>query len=406
MDPTINRAAPRYIPVAKPSLTAAEANAARAAVAAGWVSGGPHVARFERELALAHGQGHGVACNSGTTALHLALAALDVGPGDEVVVPTLTMVAVANAVLYRGATPVFVDSEVSTGNPDPAWAKRHGIVNRRTKAAIVPHLYGVPAEAFLETVQRVAPRVAVIEDCAESHYASFTDGRPVGSRGRLACWSFYGNKIVTTGEGGLLATNDEQVAQRLRSLRAHAFTPGHHFHHQELAYGYRMTEMAAAVGLAQHARRHELIARRAAIAQRYFDRLEIADFGSRIADWSQGHRKQGADTPRSPLLPRNPKFRFQARTFGSAWWVFPIIADDEGRRDVIRRALAEAGVETRSYFVPLHRQPHLRRYATREYPVADDLAGRGLYLPLWPGMSDDDVDYVCGHLGKALGVRR
>jgi perosamine synthetase len=367
MDPVVNTNAPRYIPVAKPSLTVAEADAARDCILAGWVSGGPCVSEFEVQLAAAHGKRYGVSTNSGTTALHLALAALDVGPGDQVLLPTLTMVAVANAVLYRGATPVFVDSEFETGNPDPAWAARCDTLNARTKAVVVPHLYGVPAEGFLAAVQSHTPNVPVVEDCAEAHYASFRDGRPIGSRGWLACWSFYGNKIITTGEGGLVATNDPRAAERLRSLRAHAFTPGNHFQHQELAYGYRMSEPAAAVGLAQHARREALLRRRGEIARRYIGRL-------------QGHGGMAAP----------------ARTLGSAWWVFPVVFDSHGRRERVRKALADAGVETRTYFVPLHQQPHLCRYATALYPVADDLSRRGMYLPLWPGMSDDDVDYVCG----------
>ncbi|HEV3004239.1 MAG TPA: DegT/DnrJ/EryC1/StrS family aminotransferase [Pirellulales bacterium] len=359
-DPIVNSAAGRYIPVARPSLTALEADAVRACILAGWVSGGPKVREFEAAFAATHSRGHGVACNSGTTALHLALAALDIGPGDTVIVPTLTMVAVANAVLCCGAMPRFVDSEPATGNAD--WAQIVAACkSQAAKAVIVPHLYGVPLEFHPADVP-----LPVIEDCAESHFAAFSDGSPVGSRGRLATWSFYGNKIVTCGEGGLVATDEPRMAERLRSLRAHAFTPGNHFHHQELAYGYRMTEMAAAVGLAQYARRAELTSRRAAIFKRYVQRLQTADW-----------------------------LEFQSRTPGSAHWVMPVLADSEARRDAARWALASAGVETRTYFVPLPWQPHLRRFATQRYPVADDLSRRGMYLPLFPDMTDDDVDYVC-----------
>jgi perosamine synthetase len=365
MDPIINRSARRYIPVARPALGKAEADAAANAIAAGWAAGGPCVAEFQRQFAIAHGKRYGVACNSGTSALQLALAALDVSAGDEVVVPTLTMVAVANAVLYRGATPVFVDSDPESGNPDAQWLRRGDVISARTKAAIVPHLYGVPAEAFLDTLARHAPHVAMVEDCAEAHYATFADGKPAGSRGRLACWSFYGNKIVTTGEGGLVAADDRQTAGRLLSLRSHAFTPHNHFHHRELAYGYRMSEMQAAVGLAQHARRAELLARRSALALCYVERL------SQIA-W----------------------LTFQARTLGSADWVMPVLADTQQRRAAVRENLAAQGVETRNWFVALHRQPHLRRFATAEYPIAEALSRRGLYLPLWPGMTDADVELI------------
>ena len=369
-DPTVNLDAPRQIPVARPSLGEAEAEAARAAVAEGWISSGPRVEDFERQFAAAHGRRHGVACNSGTTALHLALAALGVAPGDQVLVPSLTMIAVANAVLYCGARPVLVDSERESGNPDALWLPR--VITPRTKAAIVPHLYGVPAAAFLQALRRRYPRLSVIEDCAEAHYATLA-GRPVGSLGRLATFSFYANKIITTGEGGMVLTDDERLAERLRSLRAHAFTPGDHFRHQSLAFGYRMTDVQAAIGLVQHGRREELLRRRAELAQRYIDRL-------RELKW----------------------VGFPARVAGAVWWVFPLLCPHEAARDAVRQALAERGIETRSYFRPLHRQTHLRRFATQHYPVADELSRRGFYLPLWPGMSDEDVEYVCKPMWEAL----
>lgn len=368
-DPVVNCQAPRQIPVARPALGRAEADAVRDCVLSGWVAAGPRAEEFEREFAAAHGKRWGVACNSGTTALHLALAALEIGPGDQVLVPTLTMVAVANAVLYCGASPVFIDSQPGDGNPDGSLLDDRRFDKARIKAVIIPHLYGVPAAGLLRACRRRLPGATIIEDCAESHYAS-VDGQPAGSFGELACWSFYGNKIVTTGEGGMVCTDNERLAERLRSLRAHAFTPGDHFHHRSLAFGYRMTEMSAAVGLVQHARRAELIGRRQQIAQRYFERLR------RLA-W----------------------IAFPERTFESAWWVFPLLAPDRSFRDRVRARLAEAGVETRTYFVPLHRQPHLRQFADGNYPVADALSARGLYLPLYPDLSDDDVDYVCEVLG-------
>jgi len=373
-DPIINTSAARQIPVARPSLGEAEAEAARQAVLSGWIAGGPRLEKFEQEFAAAHRRRFGVATNSGTTALHLALAALDIRPGDQVVMPALTMVAVANAAVYCGATPVFVDSEPESASADPYWLKR--VLNSRTKAVVVPHLYGVPAAAFLQALRQHAPHLPLVEDCSECHYATL-GGRPAGSFGRLATWSFYGNKIISTGEGGLVATDDERLAARLRSLRAHAFTPGNHFQHQELAFGYRLGEVPAAIGLVQHARRDELLARRKSIAERY-----------------------------SAGLSELPWIRLQARTSGSVWWVFPLVCPSEAFRDRLRSALADAGVETRTWFVPLSRQPHLRRYAEHRYPVADDLSRRGLYLPLYADMSDDDVDYVCQVVEAAEGKGR
>ena len=361
-DPIVNLRASRVIPVAKPSLGEAEARAAYEAVRSGWISQGPLVEQFEQAFAACHGKRFGVCCNSGTTALHLALKAAEVGPGDEVVLPALTMVACANAVLYCGGTPRFVDSEPAAGNADPAWLER--VVGPRTKAVIVPHLYGVPAIDFLNAAREAAPQATIVEDCAECHYAA-VEGRPVGSFGRFATFSFYANKIIASGEGGLVLVDCERTAQRLRGLRSHAFSPETHFCHQELALGARYTDLQAAIALVQHERRQELLARREAIARRYSERLA------------------GAASLEIP-----------ARTSESAWWVFPLLASDRDARDRLRGRLAEAGVETRSYFVPLHRQKHLRQHATDELPVADSLAGRGLYLPLWPDMTDDDVEYV------------
>jgi len=365
-DPIVNVNAPRWLPVAKPSLGDAEARAAYEAVRSGWISQGPIVERFERAMAKSHGKRRGVACNSGTTALHLALKAADVGPGDEVVLPALTMVACANAVLYCGAEPRFVDSELTTGNADPAQLQR--AISRRTKAIIAPHLYGVPAIAFIEAARTLAPQATIVEDCAECHYAMHGN-RPVGSFGRLATFSFYANKIIAGGEGGMVLVDCERTARRLRSLRSHAFSPETHFCHEELAFGVRYTDLQAAVALVQHERRQELLARREAIARRYLEQL----------------------TGRHAI-------ELPARTSGSAWWVFPLLARDRNARDLLRGRLAEAGVETRSYFIPLHQQKHLRQYATDAYPVAEQLADRGLYLPLWPDMTDEEVDYVAAVL--------
>jgi perosamine synthetase len=258
-DPIVNSKAPRFIPVAKPSLGEAEARAAYEAVRSGWISQGPIVERFEQSFATCHGKRFGVSCNSGTTALHLALKAADVGPGDEVVLPSLTMVACANAVLYCGATPRFVDSEPTTGNADSTWLAR--ATSARTKAVIVPHLYGVPAIEFIEAALTLAPQLTIIEDCAECHYGA-AGGRPVGSFGRLATFSFYANKIIASGEGGMVLVDCERTAKRLRSLRSHAFSPETHFCHEELAFGVRYTDLQAAVALVQHRRRQELLARR------------------------------------------------------------------------------------------------------------------------------------------------
>lgn len=377
-DPVLNPDAPLQIPVARPSFGIAEAQAAYNTVRDGWISQGPKVAEFEAMFAEAHGCKFGVACNSGTSALCLALGAAEIGIGDNVVIPTLTMVAVPNAVLFRGATPVFVDSEPETGNADSAWVTK--LIRDEVAepaAVIVPHLYGVPARDFLEESMRFWPNAIIIEDCAESHYANLHLGRitlkkslaisPAGSLGDIACFSFYSNKIIAGGEGGMACTSDKRLADRMRLLRSHAFTPGEHFRHSELAYGFRFTDLSAAVAIVQHRRRIEFLEKRQAIAERYDKRL----------------------------IGAKPWLSFPRRPAGSVSWVYPILADSRERRDRVREVLAAAGVETRTYFIPMHQQEHLRRFAMHEYPVAESLAARGCYLPLYPGLTESEIDYIC-----------
>lgn len=335
-----------------------------------WISGGPRVAEFERVFAASHGRLYGAACHSGTGALKIALRALGIGPGHRVLCPTLTMVAVPNAILHVGATPVFADSEEITGNMDVDAAM--GLAGR-CDVAIVPHLYGMPSEAarVLKGDHRL-----VIEDCAEAHFATYADGRSVGTVGDLACFSFFANKIITTGEGGMTLTSSQDLHRDLQGLAAHAFTPGQHFCHQSLAYGDRMSDLHAAIGLCQMRAKDELLRARRKVFYWYICNLT--------------HK---------PAWYRMPRF-----TEGMAHWVFPVLALDECSRDRARHSLADAGVETRTYFHPMHMQKHLREFILpgQKFPVAEDLASRGLYLPLWPGMSGDDVDYVCDHLVNGL----
>lgn len=354
-DPIINRTAPRQIPVASPSLTEAEAQAAADCVRSGRISQGPLVEQFEREFAAAHGQRFGVACSSGTMALTLALAAAGVEKNSRVVMPTLTMVAVGNASRYLNAIPVFVDSELHTGNPEPTWPLR--ALCHRPDAVIAPGLYGIPAAHFIGFCRERWPDVPIVEDLCECPYA--------GMRGDFGCYSLYGNKIVSGGEGGCVLTDNEAAAERMRSLRSHAFSPDVHFVHSELAFACRWTDLQASIALAQHHRRAEMLAARERIYQRYREAL--------------------VSVPHLTMQPNVP---------GAVRWVFPVLMANEDLRDRVRARCAERGIETRSYFVPLHRQKHLRQFADRDYPIADGLSQTGLYLPLYVAMSDDDVDYV------------
>lgn len=368
-DPPINVNAPRQIPVSAPSISDDEKTAVVSCLDFGRLSSGRYVAEFEEQFAAAHGMKFGVACNSGTNALKLALASACIGPGHRVACPTLTMVACGNAIRYVGATPVFIDSDPRTGNVDAGTL--HWLIHAKmVDAVLAVHLYGEPIQDA-DFFRRFAKSrgVAWIEDCAEAHYAEHdNNGGPVGAGADYACFSFYANKIITTmGEGGMILVDNEKTAERLRRLRAHAFTPGDHFTHSELAYGDRMTDPQAAFGLVQHRRRHEFLRERAARASGYRTRLLT-----------------------------HPKFTLPHRSYWAANWVFPLLAVDQATRDRARRVLADAGVETRTYFKPLHQQAHFRAPHTYDScPIACDLAARGFYLPLYPSLTLDDVDYIC-----------
>ena len=362
MDPVVNRAAKRFIPVAEPAISKSEIEAVTAVVKSGWISQGEKVKEFAQIFSNAHGKKYGSACNSGTTALHLALAVCDVTAGDEVIIPDFTMIAVANATLLSGATPVFADVTDGVGNISLDCIK--GKITDKTKAVIVVHTYGEPIDDIVEISNYLKKRgIFLIEDCAESHYAVHKSGGTVGSFGDLAIFSFYANKNITTGEGGIVITDSKEVRDRLDRVRMHAFTPGKHFCHTERAFGYRMSNMQAAMGIEQHRRHEEFMLSRWTLRQRYENNLKDVSC-----------------------------IEIPETTKSSAWWIMPILAD--GHRDSLRAALADNGIETRSYFYPMHTQSFLTQYDLGEYPQANRLSQIGFYLPLNPTLSVDDIDYI------------
>ncbi len=367
----------RRIAVCETSLHGNELAYVQECVQTNWVSSaGPFVRRLEETFAPVAGAAHGVACSSGTAALMLAYAAAGIGPGDEVLMPAFTMVATANAAAHLGAHPVLVDSDPATWNLD--LDRLADKLSRRTRAIVVVHTYGQPVE--MATVLDFADRngLAVIEDAAESHGAT-SGGRPVGGLGTAGTFSFYGNKIVTTGEGGIVTTNDPDVERVARELRDHAFSPERHFWHRRFGFNFRMSNLQAAVGLAQTERLDEILKRRALTAQRYREALAgIEGLG---------------------LPPQTP---------GSVNWVFGVTVEDGFpiTRDELRRRLAARGVETRAFFVPMHLQPIYReRFAGQRYPVAEALCRTGLYLPSGGALTDDEVDYVAGALRESREAR-
>jgi perosamine synthetase len=365
----------RFIPVADTRLDGNELRYLQQCVESNWISSlGPFVRQFENEFARAVGCEFGVACASGTVALHLALASLGLGPGDEVIMPAFTMVAVPNAVSYTGATPVLVDVSPETWNIDVALIEAK--ITPQTRAIIAVHTYGHPAEmdGILEIARR--HRLAVIEDAAEAHGALYR-GRPVGSLGSAAVFSFYANKIITTGEGGMITTNDKQLAHMARTLRDHAFSQDRHFWHSYRGFNYRMTNLQAAVGVAQTERLEQLVEHRRANARLYTKLL------SRLPGLELAHE---CDAGRN------------------VFWMFGMQVKDDFAcsRDQLRNWLASQGIETRTFFIPIHLQPiYFDKYRDESYPVAERLCQRGMYLPSGASLTEADVRVVAEKVGQA-----
>jgi perosamine synthetase len=366
-----------FIPVAAPVLAGREKEYVADCMESGWISSsGKYVELFEAAFAEFCGVRHAITCCNGTAALHLALVALGVGQGDEVIVPTLTFVATANAVTYCGARPIFVDSEPETWNLDPAQVEAK--ITSRTKGIIPVHLYGHPAE--MDALRRIARRhgLFLLEDAAEAHGALYK-GRCAGSLGDVAAFSFYGNKIIATGEGGMVVTNDDALAARVRLLRGQGMDAEMRYWFPVVGYNYRMMNIPAAIGLAQLERADWHIERRREVAAAYLQLLQSV-----------------------PSLRRQAEHAWARH----AYWMFTVILGDEiaaGRDEVMKR-LGEWGIETRPVFYPLHTLPPYREAARGgEFPVAEELAWRGISLPTWAGLSRENIDYICGSLRAALG---
>jgi len=372
------------MPVATPQLGQHEIDYVIEALEAGAISGtgGLFLERFEGGFASYCGCAHGVATSNGTTALHLALAAIGIGPGDEVLVSTLTNMATFFAVFYQGATPVPVDVEEDTWNLNPALLE--GLVTPRTKAILVVHLYGHPAD--MDPILEFALRhhLHVIEDAAEAHGALYK-GRKVGSLGHVACFSFYANKILTTGEGGMVTTNDTAIAKRARSLGSLAYGPKQKFMHTEIGFNYRMTNLQAALGCAQLERIEEIIVGKRRMARLYTERL---------SDLEEIH------------LPIEKPYA------KNVYWMYHVVlkallARD---RDLVRKKLRERGIETRPSFIPYNLQEvFVSRGLTRSElcPVANRVAEGGFYVPSSPDLAEEEIRYVTAHLKDILGkIRR
>jgi perosamine synthetase len=359
------------IHVAHPRFVGNEMKYVGDCIESGWVSAaGRYVDEFESAFARFSGTRAAATCANGTVALHLALLALGVGPGDEVIVPTLTYVASANAVTYCGATPVLVDSEPDTMNLDPAAVE--AAITPRTKAVMAVHLYGHPAD--MVRLRSICRRhgVRLVEDAAEAHGAS-EHGRPVGSLGDIATFSFFGNKILTTGEGGMVTTDDAELDGLVRLFRGQGQDPERRYWFPMVGYNYRMTNVAAAIGLAQLESVDEHLADRRRVAAAYDERL--ADLGELLQ------------------LPATREGYTHVK------WLYTVVLGDEVAtdRDEVMARLAADGIESRPVFYPMHVMPVYEQPAGT-FPVAERLGARGISLPTHGELSDADLDHVSERL--------
>jgi len=357
----------KIIPVCEPKLDGNELKYVTKCFETSWISSvGENIQKFEEEFAQACGAKYGVSCTSGTAALHLALATLGVGGGDEIIIPTFTMIATANAVTYTGAKPVLVDSEPNAWNINVKKIEEK--ITHRTKVIMPVHTYGHPAD--MDKILDIAKKynLYVVEDAAEAHGSEYK-GRKIGSIGDIACFSFYANKIITTGEGGMLTTNNKEMAKIARGLRGHAFSEERHFWHNYIGFNYRMTNLQAAIGLAQMEKFDENVRRRIQNAKLYNSMLK------KIKGITLPPQKKGVK---------------------NVYWMYSILVNDEFgiTRDELRKRLAKRGVETRTFFIPIHLQPiYFRRYKER-FPVAEELCGRGMYLPSASTLTKEEIEYV------------
>ncbi len=358
----------KFIPVSAPTLAGREKEYVLDCLNSTWISSnGKYIKTFESVFASFCGTQYAVSCCNGTVALHLALLGCGVKPGDEVLVPTLTFVATANAVTYCGATPVFVDSEPETWNMDPSLLEQQ--ITERTKGIIVVHLYGHPAD--MDPILAVAKKYSlfVIEDSAEAHGAEYR-GRKVGSIGNLGTFSFYGNKIVTCGEGGMVVMNDPDLARQVRQRMGQGMEPDQRYWFTMIGYNYRMTNIAAAIGLAQMEQISWHLKRRAEIAESY-----------------------------KSLLQSSPAILLQKEKEWAkhVYWIFTIVLRDEVKigRDELMAQLERKGIETRPVFYPMHVLPPYRdRCKGLNFPVADRIASRGINLPTWGGLTAEEIEYI------------
>ena len=367
------------IPIAEPCLGEEELKNVIEAVKSGWISSkGKFIEEFERNFSNYCNRKYGVATSNGTVALHLALKTLGIGKGDEVLVPDLTFVAVANTVTYCNAKPVFVDSHPDYWCIDPE--KIDEKITPKTKAIIPVHLYGHPCD--MNPLLDIAKDydLYVIEDAAEAHGAEYK-GKKVGSFGDISCFSFYGNKIITTGEGGMCLTNNEELAKNMRILRDHGMNLNKRYWYDVVGFNYRMTNLQAAVGVAQLKKLDEFVEKKRQIARWYSEELK--------------------DLEEKELITLHPEMPWAK----CVYWMYCILIEDKFgmSRDELMKRLEENGIDTRPFFYPMHVMPHYKnlslekkalpkkQYIMKGFPVAEEISRKGINLPSGVSFKEGEV---------------
>uniref|UniRef100_A0A7V3N4S0 DegT/DnrJ/EryC1/StrS family aminotransferase n=1 Tax=candidate division CPR3 bacterium TaxID=2268181 RepID=A0A7V3N4S0_UNCC3 len=366
------------IPVNEPLIGEKEKEYVMDCLKTGWISSaGKYIEEFENRWAAYCGRKYGVAVANGTVALQVAVKALDIGPGDEVILPTFTIISCALAVIYSGAKPVLVDSDPEIWTMDVTKIEEK--ITPNTKAIMPVHIYGHPVD--MDPILSLAKRykLKIIEDAAEAHGAEYK-GKKCGSFGDISCFSFYANKIITTGEGGMVLTNDPDLAERAHSIRNLCFRKERRFYHSELGNNFRLTNLQAAIGLAQLERIDELIEKKRWIGEMYNKGLKGIS---------------GIKLPVEKSWAKN------------VYWMYGIVLDESMGMDATEfaRRLREKGVDTRPFFLGMHEQPIFHKmslFKDEHYPVAERIARQGLYLPSGLTLTKQQIELVCKKVKEVL----
>lgn len=366
------------IPVNEPLLAGKELEYVSECIKSGWISSAGHfIDEFETKWSSYCGMKYGIAVSNGTVALQAAVGCFGLEPGDEIIIPSFTIISCALAAVYNGARPVLVDSDPKTWTIDVARIEEK--ITKKTKAIMPVHIYGHPCD--MDPIKELAKKygLVVIEDAAEAHGAEYK-GRKCGGEGDISCFSFYANKIITTGEGGMVLTNNDNYAEKAKSIRNLCFRQDRRFYHTEFGNNFRLTNLQAAIGLAQLGRIEELVEKKRWIGKFYGERLK--------------------DIPELTLPVEEPWAR-------NVYWMYGVVLDDSARMDAtdFARRLRECDVDTRPFFLGMHEQPVFHRmglFKNEHYPVAEKIARQGLYLPSGLTLTEGQINRVVFAVKQAL----